>query len=542
MTLTTEKPRPATVVTPTPVQRDRIVRVLAVTASVVSVVALAYFYSQGTILAYKDAISHMEIARRVLESPTSNHLAQFGGVWLPLPHILSLPFVWIDGLYYSGLAGSVVSMVAFVVTTVLLYKITYTLTGHKLAGVVTSVIFISNPNVLYMQSTPMTEMLLFACMAGLVYCAQRWIQTDAPKYLFGAGIVGALGTITRYEAWVLLAAVTVVMIIASLVKRFGYIRTEGTILAYLYTGGLGILGWMGWNQLLFNNPLYFQNGEYAKPSLWVGVGERAVGDWWISLQTYYFAMLDNLWLPVVVLMVVGIVIMAVKERLSLKILPTFSLLALFPFFVFALEQGQRPLHVLQLGTDLYNVRFGLLMILPASIFIGYLVSLFNGHKLRAGIAGGLVITLVLLLTLASFVSTSNIATLKEPLDFLKTDHVATLQEPTDALKTGYTITSDETSLYLAAHYNGGRILMESFGNELVLFKAHIGTNENVYEGSYKLWKPALKNPAGSNIKWIIMRHSSQSDQVYKGLYKKPALDQYQLVYQNDTYYVYKERS
>jgi hypothetical protein len=77
---------------------------------------------------------------------------------------------------------------------------------------------------------------------------------------------------------------------------------------------------------------------------------------------------------------------------------------------------------------------------------------------------------------------------------------------------------------------------------LVLFKAHIGTKENVYEGSYKLWKPALKNPAGSNIKWIIMRHSSQSDQVYKGLYKKPALDQYQLVYQNDTYYVYKERS
>ena len=117
--------------------------------------------------------------------------------------------------------------------------------------------------------------------------------------------------------------------------------------------------------------------------------------------------------------------------------------------------------------------------------------------------------------------------------------IVTLQEPSVALGTGYSLDSDQASAYLKQHYEGGTILMESFGNELVLFKAGIVTVPNLYEGSFRLWEPALADPAGNDIHWIVMRGTDQADKVYQTLNGTPTLDSYRLVYQNDTYYVYE---
>ncbi len=524
MTLTIERPARRTAQAPAKPAHDRVARRLAIVASVVSIAAFAFFYAKGDILAYRDAISHLEIAQRVFEGSTPGP-AQLGGVWLPLPHVLMLPFVWINALYYSGIAGSIVSMAAFVVTTVFLYKITYTLSGRKLAGIVSAIVFMANPNVLYLQSTPMTEVLLFACMAGLVYGAQRWAQTENPRYLMGAGVAGLLGTLTRYEAWVLLAAIAIVLLIVARRRGYGRTKTEGLTLVFLYIGAIGPIGWVVWNWLLFNNPLAFQEGTYAKPSLWVGTGELAVGNWWVSSQTYFYAVLDNIWPAVAILAALGMVAALVKGRPFINFLPAFSLLTLFPFFVLALYLGQRPLHVLQLESNLYNVRFGLLMVLPASIFIGYLASVFSGHKLREGVAAGLIMVLSLSLTFASVVSLNNISTFKE-IGYLMTDPII--------------VPSDQASNFLVHHYDGGKVLMESFGNELVLYKAQIPTKVNIYEGSYLQWGLALKDPAGSNVKWIVMRHTAQPDQVYQNLHGSSALKKYKLVYSNSAYSIYEK--
>ena len=76
----------------------------------------------GAVLLYDDSISHLEIARRVLDS-TSPGLAQLGSVWLPLPHLVMLPLVWDNTLYYNGFAGSIPSMIAFVGMAVLMYRL-----------------------------------------------------------------------------------------------------------------------------------------------------------------------------------------------------------------------------------------------------------------------------------------------------------------------------------------------------------------------------------------------------------------------------------
>ena len=60
-------------------------------------------------------------------------------------------------------------------------------------------------------------------------------------------------------------------------------------------------------------------------------------------------------------------------------------------------------------------------------------------------------------------------------------------------------------MFLRGHYDGGVILIESFGNESILFHARVPLTNNVYEGSYQRWDPALSSPPGQQIKWIVMR-------------------------------------
>jgi hypothetical protein len=501
---------------------DLMQRWLIVLAGVLSVAAFAYFYGRDTILSYSDAVSHLEIARRVIDGATPG-VAQLGSVWLPLPHLLALPFVWVDSLYYSGIAGSIPSMAAFVVTAVMLYKITGTLTGNKLAGVLSAAVFMANPNVLYMQSTPMTELPLFACMAGMVYGVQRWIQTDHHRYLFGAGVAGLVGTLTRYEAWVLFGVLVGVVIISARRKGYSYLRLEGLTLAFLYVGGLGVAAWLGWNLIIFGNAFDFQNGPYAKPSLWVDAGDPNIGDGWHSLQTYSLAVVDNLSLPVCLMALLGLIAVVAKDRFFLPTLPSLSLLALVPFFVIALEQGQRPLHIEQLNGDNYNVRFGLLIILPAAILIGCLANSFRGHIKATAFIGALCVSISVLVSVNNLAS-NNIVTLSEAIRMSQNTQRQSV---------------DEASSFLRAHYSAGKVLVQSFGNEMLLFKTQIPPSKTIYEGSYRTWQPALKDPSASHIQWIVMR---SEDQVYQDLHNSPLLDNYELAFANDAYSIYKERA
>ncbi|HEV7952062.1 MAG TPA: glycosyltransferase family 39 protein [Candidatus Saccharimonadales bacterium] len=507
---------------------DPVVRWMTAVTAVVSVLAFVYFSSKGVTLEYKDAISHLDIARRVIDGTTPG-LAQLGGVWLPLPHLLTIPLIWIDALYYSGLAGSIISMLAYVATTVLLYKVTQSLTSNTLASIVAAAVFAFNPNVLYMQSTPMTELLLFACMAGMVYGVQQWAITAEHKYLLGAAVAGLMGTATRYEAWVLLVTMIVIVAVIGWRKKYDRTHIEGLTLAFLLIGAVGIAGWLLWNVLIFGDMLYFLIGDYAKPSLWVGTGEAAVGNWLVASLTYYYAVLENLWPAIAILMVVGVVTMAVKERLAPKILPILSLTVMVPFFISALEQGQRPLHVLQITNDLYNVRFGLLMILPAAVAIGYLIALVPQSKPTVFAASGLAFMVITSFTIASITADDKIVTLREPVAMKQNVN-------TDVLR--------ETSQFLASNYKEGAILMESFGNDTIMFDAQIPLRNNVYEGSYRLWEPALQDPAGHDIQWIVMRHGGlfEPDRVYTDLSNQPALNSYDKVFENEGYVIYERSS
>ena len=96
-----------------PTQRsfDGDLRLLAAVTSAVSLLSLVYYFQRGEILLYGDAVAHINIARRVFDSQTPG-LLQLGTVWLPLPHLLMMPFLISDWMWRTGLGGSIPSMIA----------------------------------------------------------------------------------------------------------------------------------------------------------------------------------------------------------------------------------------------------------------------------------------------------------------------------------------------------------------------------------------------------------------------------------------------
>src|SRR5271169_2885230 len=79
----------------------------------VSAAALLTALRQGWTLWYGDAEAHLNIARRIFDSRTPGY-EQLGTVWLPLPHLLMIPFAMHDAWWRNGLAGAIPSSVCFV--------------------------------------------------------------------------------------------------------------------------------------------------------------------------------------------------------------------------------------------------------------------------------------------------------------------------------------------------------------------------------------------------------------------------------------------
>jgi len=88
------------------------VRTVLALAVLAALAATAYAYTHDIIVAYGDAESHLNIAKRVVDSITPG-FAQLGGIWLPLPHLINLVPVQIDFFYRTGAFAVAVSIAAF---------------------------------------------------------------------------------------------------------------------------------------------------------------------------------------------------------------------------------------------------------------------------------------------------------------------------------------------------------------------------------------------------------------------------------------------
>ena len=165
---------------------------------------LAYARAHLT-LAHYDAKAHLVVSRRILDSITPGW-EQVGAVWLPLPHLLNMIPVQIDWLYRSGGFAIAISVLANALAAGSLAATVLLLTNSAAGAVLTAALYATNPNVLYLQSTPMTEPLLFGLTAWQVWLVTEWRVSGRPRAPAIIGWVTVLSCMTRYEAWPITAA------------------------------------------------------------------------------------------------------------------------------------------------------------------------------------------------------------------------------------------------------------------------------------------------------------------------------------------------
>ena len=157
-------------------------------AVLVSLFSFLYYVRHSDLLLYGDAIAHINIARRVFDSETPG-LLQLGRVWLPLPHLLLIPFIWSNAMWQNGTGGSIPSMIAYVFGVVGIFRLVRGMlqadlskgagkeAGAKPAASVgawaAAFAYGANPNLIYMQATAMTESVYLALFIwAVVYFAE----------------------------------------------------------------------------------------------------------------------------------------------------------------------------------------------------------------------------------------------------------------------------------------------------------------------------------------------------------------------------------
>jgi hypothetical protein len=187
-----------------------------VLAALVGLAAWAFYLDKGLVLAHYDAKAHLVVARRVIDSLTPGW-RQIGAVWLPLPHLIQIWPTQIDVLYRSGAFGSLLSIVCFGGAAWAMSRLVLLMTGSRLGAVVSAVLLILNPNLLYVHVTPMTEPLLLAATLVSALKLYEWLTSSSTNTVPTAlGWTLFLTTWTRYEAWPIIAMAMAIVVIALL--------------------------------------------------------------------------------------------------------------------------------------------------------------------------------------------------------------------------------------------------------------------------------------------------------------------------------------
>jgi hypothetical protein len=258
---------------------DSEVRLLIWLSTCVSVISFLAYFQRGDVLLYGDAIAHTNIARRVFDSKTPG-LLQLGTVWLPLPHLLMIPFLLSSEMWRRGVGGSIPSMVAYVFGVVGMFRLVRgTLarrvepdSAARLAAWTAAFAYAANPNLIYMQTTAMGEALYLALFIWAVVYLSEYVRGDA-KTLNKCGLCLAAACLTRYDGWFLAAAMAAIAVLLSFFgntsrpKMSAFSFPRAAVVKFVLISAAAPALWLVYNAVVYRNPLEFANGPYSAKAI-----------------------------------------------------------------------------------------------------------------------------------------------------------------------------------------------------------------------------------------------------------------------------------
>ena len=258
-----------------------------------SLAAIVWSWRNGAMLNYGDAVAHLHIARRVLDSHRPG-FTQLGSVWLPLPHLLMLPFVQIYPWWANGIAGLIPSALAYMAGCAGIYRLTRRRFAPPAAAMALA-FFALNPNLLYLQTTAMTEPLFVCEMIWVAVWLVEWRaaldedpqRTDRLVWLIAVALVAAV--YTRYDGWIMAFVAWVAM--GAVLLRRGKLRSRTFWLASALVAAAPLV-WFVYNAAAFGDWLYFARGPYSAKAIEIRTatpGYPPHPGWhnlWVSLVFY----------------------------------------------------------------------------------------------------------------------------------------------------------------------------------------------------------------------------------------------------------------
>jgi hypothetical protein len=359
--------------------RTRALPVLAagLFAAIVSAAAIWFFYRDGSLMNFGDAEAHLNIARRVFDSRTPGY-DQLGTTWLPLPHLLIIPFARNLKLWQTGFAGSIPSAVCFVAATMFLFAAARRVFDNISCAAVAAGVFVLNPNMLFLQSSAMTEPVFFFCLFGLLYFCVLFQDKKTALAAFAAGLFGTLGALTRYEGWFLLPFAALFVLAAGSEKRFR------AFLLFCITAGIGPLLWLAYNWWVYDNPLEFFNGASSANAIQAGRPYPGHGDWQVALLYFRTAAQLCTGTPLFWISLAGVLACLIQFRRAF--FPALLLMLPPVFYIISIHSSNTPIHVPQLPPNSwYNTRYGLAL-LPLGAFGAAAISGIMPFSLRPVLA------------------------------------------------------------------------------------------------------------------------------------------------------------
>jgi hypothetical protein len=331
-----------------------------------SAAAVYLCYSRGWLLYYGDAECHLDIARRLVDSQTPGY-SQTGTVWLPLTHWAMLPFVRRDNLWHNGLAGSIPFAFFFVLGGCFLFSAVRRIFQSTASAVTATALCALNPNLLYIQATPMTEGMFFGCLAALLYFTVRFREAQAWWAVAGAGMALCFATLTRYDGWFLIPFVGLYFLWTARERRL--------VVAFVFCllACLGPLFWLVHNWKMTGDALDFYRGPYSALAIQGSANYPGNHYWPRAFQFYGFDAWYCAGPCLAILGTLGVVAVVAKRAfwpLVLLLLPP-------AFYLYSMHSGGTPIFVPFLYSGAYyNVRYGLSILPLLSVAVAAIVASF----------------------------------------------------------------------------------------------------------------------------------------------------------------------
>jgi len=473
-----------------------------------SIISFIVYSQNGLALKYNDARSHLDIGRRVVEGLKPG-VAQLGSVWLPLPHILMVPTIWNDFFWHSGLSGALISMVSFVGTGLFIYKFLEKLGVGILGKLVGVGVFIANLNILYLQSTAMTESLLLLTMTAGVYYLTLWARDEKLINLVKSAFWIMISTVTRYDGW-FLAVFASVLVGFIVIRKKGIKAAEGNFVFFATLAGFGIFLWFLWNLLIFKDPFYFAFGEFSartQQTQLEAAGELPTkGNLFLSFKAYFFALVYNTYTYPFFVGIIGFLALIQDKKINWRVrLATLALFGALIFNVIALYMGHSVLFLPEIiGKTWFNVRYGVMLLPMIAISFGYLVERAKNYRF-------MILGVFFLVSFFAFVNQDAVV-----ID--------------DAVYGSSQKNVTEVAGWLRKNVlrEEGYVLISAASHDAIIFSSGLPMKKFIHEGTGAYWDYAVENP-DKWAKWIVMRTYDMNDLTYNEIHDAEGLEKYELV-------------